>query len=286
MTKSVDRARRSRSGLVTAVGLAVLVLVGTLASAAAGALPTTNDPRVGLAAGTTSPGVATKGIELLANRAKPEGFFDPANFGNLAFANSDMAHQGNFTFVGNFNGFNIYDVSNPSNPTLRTSVVCPGGQGDLSVYGNLLFMSVEENRAKIDCTLTPAADATTRFRGVRIFDISNIDAPTQVGGVQTCRGSHTHTLVEAPDDPDNVYIYVQGTAGVRQPTELAGCDANNTNTPIGDNPTKWRIEVIKVPHREPRRSRRSSASRACSRTTPVRSTACRTPCRRRSIRPG
>ena len=88
--------------------------------------------------------------------------------------------------------------------------MCPGGQGDLSVYGNLLFMSVEENRAKIDCTLTPAADATTRFRGVRIFDISNIDVPTQVGGVQTCRGSHTHTLVEAPDDPDNVYIYVQG----------------------------------------------------------------------------
>ena len=251
MTKSVDRARRSRSGLVTAVGLAVLVLVGTLASAAAGALPTTNDPRVGLAAGTTSPGVATKGVELLANRAKPAGFFDPANFGNLAFANSDMAHQGNFTFVGNFNGFNIYDVSNPSNPTLRTSVVCPGGQGDLSVYGNLLFMSVEETRAKIDCTLTPAADATTRFRGVRIFDISNIDAPTQVGGVQTCRGSHTHTLVEAPDDPDNVYIYVQGTAGVRQPTELAGCDANNTNTPIGDNPTKWRIEVIKVPLANP-----------------------------------
>ena len=143
-------------------------------------------------------------------------------------------------------------------------------------------MSVEENRAKIDCTLTPAADATTRFRGVRIFDISNIDVPTQVGGVQTCRGSHTHTLVEAPDDPANVYIYVQGTAGVRQPTELAGCDANNTNTPTGDNPSKWRIEVIKVPLANPAAAA-SSASRACSRTTPVRSTACRTPCRRRSI---
>src|SRR5688500_10294400 len=123
MTKSVDRARRSRSGLVTVVGLAVLVLVGTLASAAAGALPTTDDPRDGLAAGTPSPGVATKRVELLANRAKPDGFVDPANCGNLAFANSDMAHQGNFSFVGNVNGFNIYVVSNPSNPTLRTSVV-------------------------------------------------------------------------------------------------------------------------------------------------------------------
>ncbi len=161
--------------------------------------------------------------------------------------NSDLAFQGDFAFVGNFNGFNIYDISNPASPALRTSVVCPGGQGDVSVYGNLLFMSVEENRAKIDCSSTPPADATTRFRGVRIFDISNIDSPRHVAGVQTCRGSHTHTLVTDDDDPANVYIYVQGTAGVRPATELAGCDGNNTNTPTGENPSKWRIEVIKVP---------------------------------------
>ena len=103
----------------------------------------------------------------------------------------------------------------------------------MSVYNNLLFMSVEETRAKIDCSSTPPADATTRFRGVRIFDISNLNQPVQVAAVQTCRGSHTHTLVTDADDPNNVYIYVQGTAGVRPATEPAGCDANNTNTPTG-----------------------------------------------------
>ena len=102
--------------------------------------------------------------------------------------------------------------------------------------------------------------------------------------MQTCRGSHTHTLVEAPDDPANVYIYVQGTAGVRPATELAGCDANNTNTPTGENPSKWRIEVIKVPLANPAGGRGRAPSRACSRTRPARSTASRTRCRRRSIR--
>jgi hypothetical protein len=184
-------------------------------------------------------------MDLLAHLSKPTGFSDPNNAGNLAFANSDLAFQGNYAFVGNFNGFNIYDISNPAAPTLRTSVVCPGGQGDLSVYGNLLFMSVEETRAKQDCTLTPAADATTRFRGVRIFDISNLDTPVQVGGVQTCRGSHTHTLVKGKDDPNSVYIYVQGTAGVRSATELPGCDT--TGNASAPDPSLWRIEVIKVP---------------------------------------
>ena len=162
--------------------------------------------------------------------------------------NSDLAFQGDHSFVGNFNGFNIYDISNPEAPELRTSVVCPGGQGDVSVYKHLLFMSVEENRGKIDCTLTPAATPETRFRGVRIFDISDLDNPVQVGGVQTCRGSHTHTLVTDKGDRRNVYVYVQGTAGVRAETELAGCEGPPTGPPTGTaNPARWRIEVIKVP---------------------------------------
>jgi hypothetical protein len=124
-----------------------------------------------------------------------------------------------------------------------TAVVCPGGQGDLSVYKNLLFMSVEESRARLDCGTNPQVG--TRFQGVRIFDISNIAAPVQVGAVQTCRGSHTHTLVDGLDDPDNVYIYVQGTLGTPRPAStLAGCNNNPAN---GENPSKWRIEVIKVP---------------------------------------
>jgi len=224
------------------------IVLGLGAPVASAQLPTTNDPRVGLSAGFDNAGTAAKGVELLAHLNKPAGFSDPNNLGNLSFANSDMAFQGNYAFVGNFNGFTIYDISNPAAPVLKTAVVCPGGQGDLSVYGNLLFMSVEETRAKIDCTLTPAATATTRFRGVRIFDISNIAAPVQVGGVQTCRGSHTHTLVKGKDSPDTVYIYVQGTAGVRAATELAGCNGGAATT---ENPSQWRIEVIRVPLANP-----------------------------------
>jgi hypothetical protein len=228
-----------------------LMLLAVMTSTAAAQLPTTDDPRVGLSPGLDNAGVANRGLDLTAHLNKAPGFFNPANPGDFGFVNSDLAFQGDHAFLGNFNGFQIYNISNPAAPTLRTQVVCPGGQGDVSVYRNLLFMSVEETRGKIDCTLTPAATAETRFRGVRIFDISDLDNPVQVGGVQTCRGSHTHTLVTDKDDPDNVYIYVQGTAGVRPATELAGCDGNNTNTPSGEDPTKWRIEVIKVPLSDP-----------------------------------
>ncbi len=239
----VSHGRRMRIALG-----GVLVLMGLLAPAAAAQLPTTDDPRVGLAPGLENPGVASQGMDLSAHLNKPAGFFDPANPGSIAFANSDLAFQGDHAFVGNFNGFNIYNIANPGVPTLRTSVVCPGGQGDVSVYRNLLFMSVEENRAKTDCTLVPAATPETRFRGVRIFDISNLNNPVQVGGVQTCRGSHTHTLVTDKGDRRNVYIYVQGTAGVRPETELAGCEGPATGPPTGTaNPARWRIEVIKVP---------------------------------------
>src|SRR5690242_8755901 len=214
-------------------------------------LPSTTDPRAALTAGLDNAGTASKGLDLLAHLNKPPGWFNPNNPGDFAFPNSDIAFQGNYAFFGSFNGFNILDISNPAAPTIKTSVVCPGGQGDLSVYKHLLFMSVEETRAKKDCTLDPPATDATRFRGVRIFDISNVDAPTQVGQVQTCRGSHTHTLVRPKNDPDNVYIYVSGTNAPRQPTEMPECDGNNTNTPTGANPTKWRIEVIKVPLANP-----------------------------------
>jgi hypothetical protein len=232
-----------------AVGvLGALMLLGVTAAGAVAQLPTTDDPRVGLSPGLDNAGVANQGLDLTAHLNKPPAFTSPNFPGTLgdqiAFANSDLAFQDDNAFVGNFNGFNIYNIANPGAPTLLTSVVCPGGQGDVSVYRNLLFMSVEETRGKIDCTLTPPATAETRFRGVRIFDISNLDAPVQVGGVQTCRGSHTHTLVTDKDDPDNVYIYVQGTAGVRSATELAGCDGGPAT---GSNPSRWRIEVIKVP---------------------------------------
>jgi hypothetical protein len=132
--------------------------------------------------------------------------------------------------LGNFHGFNTYDVERPARPKLLASVVCPGGQGDVSVHGNLLVMSVEQTRGRLDCgtqgVQTPVS--AERFRGVRIFDISDLSKPKQVAAVQTCRGSHTHTLVTDPNDKSNLYIYGSGTSSVRSAEELAGCSGTQT----------------------------------------------------------
>ncbi|MGH7587334.1 MAG: LVIVD repeat-containing protein [Gemmatimonadota bacterium] len=203
--------------------------------------------RAGLAAGVANAEVAGWNIVLVANVPKPEGFHGPGGFADLLFANSDLAFQGDHLFMGNFRGFNVYDISDPQAPTLVVTVLCPGGQGDLSVYGDLLFMSVEMPNGRIDCgegTMDnlPSAD---RFRGVRIWDISDLEHPEQVAYVQTCRGSHTHTLVTDPEDDENVYIYVSGTSVVRPAEELAGCSA--AEPAVDPNSALFRIEVIKVP---------------------------------------
>jgi hypothetical protein len=194
----------------------------------------------------------------------------------LAFANSDLAFQGNHLFQGNFYGINIYDISNPAKTTLLTSMVCPGGQGDPSVYKNLLFMSVEMANGRLDCGTQgfppappapqaegaepkPPAAQKDRFRGVRIFDITDIRNPKQVAAVQTCRGSHTHTLVVDPNDKDNVYIYVSGTSYVRSSEELAGCSGE---APDKDpNTALFRIDVIKVPLAAPQDAKIVSSPR-------------------------
>jgi hypothetical protein len=234
------RIRRRRSILTLLAAL--LVSATCVTTVAAADAP---DPRVGLSPGLDNAGVAALGMNLLAHRNKPAGFFDPANPGSFAFPNSDLAFEGNNAFVGNFHGFQIYDISNPSNPVLRTAVVCPGGQGEVSVYKNLLFMSAEETRSRTDCGApgVPSGDPL-RFRGVRIFDISNLDAPVQIATVQTCRGSHTHTLLKSPNDDANLYVYVQGTGGVRSPTEMASCVNAGASNP---NSSFYRIEVIRVP---------------------------------------
>jgi hypothetical protein len=251
-----------------------------------------NDPRAKLTPGVWDAGEAAMGIKHLQLVKKPDAFQlgsdDPDNpkvtktlgllgipaaapipkgsklvLAQLAFANSDLAFQGNHLFLGNFYGVNIFDISNPANTTLVTSMVCPGGQGDVSVYKNLMFMSVEMPNGRIDCGADgfapqapkpgqapglPAAEKD-RFRGVRVFDISDIKQPKQVAAVQTCRGSHTHTLVVDPNDKNNVYIYVSGTSFVRQSEELAGCSGE---APAKDpNTALFRIDVIKVPLASP-----------------------------------
>ena len=266
-----------------------------------------NDPRAKLSPGLYNAGEAAMGLKHLILVKKPDAFQlgtdnpdDPKVqkilgssgtprptkippkpvqlvFAQLAFANSDLAFQGNHLFQGNFYGISIYDISNPAKTKLLTTLVCPGGQGDVSVYKNLLFMSVEMSNGRIDCGTQgfPPAPAPTaeeeaqmkkednrpvppaqkdRFRGVRIFDISDIKNPKQVAAVQTCRGSHTHTLVVDPNDKDNVYIYVSGTSFVRQPEELAGC--SNSDEPDKDPDTAlFRIDVIKVPLAAPQNAK-------------------------------
>jgi len=204
----------------------------------------------------------------------------------LAFANSDLAFQGNHLFQGNFYGLNIYDISNPAKASLLTTMVCPGGQNDVSVYKNLLFMSVEMANGRLDCGTQgfppappqpspspgagedkdkqppPPPAQKDRFRGVRIFDITDIKKPKQVAAVQTCRGSHTHTLVVDPNDKNNVYIYVSGTSFVRQSEELAGCSGE---APDKDpNTALFRIDVIKVPLAAPQDAQIVSSPRLFS----------------------
>ena len=175
----------------------------------------------------------------------------PQRRGLLSFGNTDLAFAGDQVFVGSYHGFNTYRVEVPASPTLVSSVVCPGGQGDISVVGNLLIMSVEQTRGRLDCGLQGVAEPVSeqRFRGIRIFDISDMRMPRQVAAVQTCRGSHTHTVVTDPDDEGNIYVYGSGAAGVRSSDEMAGCSDESP----AENPDSalFRIDVIQVPLANP-----------------------------------
>lgn len=201
------------------------------------------DPRVGLRAGTTNAGEAIWNLRFLSNTPASEKF--------VGVTNSDLAFLGNYAIQGNYNGYQVWDISNPSKPTLKTGYLCPASQSDVSVYKNLLFVSGEGLSGRIDCATTGVKDTVSkdRLRGVRIFDISDIANPKNVGNVQTCRGSHTHTLLVDPKDPENVYVYISGSAGVRSPNELGGCSRLSPDK--DPNSALFRIEVIKVPLAHP-----------------------------------
>ncbi|HEX7937790.1 MAG TPA: hypothetical protein VF483_02290, partial [Gemmatimonadaceae bacterium] len=203
---------------------------------------TAPDPRVGLKAGMFDAGTATFGLNVTANRQAPAPFKGQTN--------ADLAFTGNYAIQGNYAGLLIWDVSNPANPVLAASYPCPASQNDVSVFHNLVFMSSEGTSSRLDCAVGGVAQPVSpiRMRGVRVFDISDIKNPKLVASVQTCRGSHTHTLVEDPHDKENVYIYVSGSAGLRSADELAGCTKDN---PDMASSALWRIEIIKVPLAHP-----------------------------------
>lgn len=205
--------------------------------------PPNPDPRVGLSAGLFDAEEAIWNLEMLSQTPPTPDF--------VGVTNSDLAFKGNYAFQGNYNGVMIWDISNPTAPALIRDYLCPASQSDVSVYGDLLFISGEGLSGRIDCGTEGVSEAVSeeRLRGIRIFDISDISNPEYLTNVQTCRGSHTHSVLKDPDDNENVYIYVSGSAGVRPDEELPGC--SNASPDEDPNSALFRIEVIKVPLSSP-----------------------------------
>jgi hypothetical protein len=200
------------------------------------------DPRVGLAAGRWDAAQAAWNMRMISTT--------PPSEASAGAVHSDLAFSGKYAIQGSYNGFEIWDISNPGKPVLANAYTCPASQNDISVYKNLLFMSSEATNSRQDCQFggVPQPVSENRVRGIRIFDIVDIAHPKLITSVQTCRGSHTHTVVTQPGDPNNVYIYVSGTAGVRPGEELKGCKDGGVNDP---DSARFRLEVIKVPLAKP-----------------------------------
>ena len=256
MSFSLPIRRRSRSTVPSfTTALAVMVFAATFATSTLQAQtsatpavdmslsPPTPDPRVGLRAGAYDAAEAIWNLRVLSETRPSEKF--------AAGINSDLAFTGNYAIQGSFSGYQVWDISNPRQPVLKTAYVCPASQSDVSVYRNLLFVSGEDLSARLDCGPQGVKDTVSRdrLRGIRIFDISDISNPKRVGNVQTCRGSHTHSLLVDPKDPNNVYVYISGSGQVRSASELAGCV--NLSPDKDPSSALFRIEVIKVPLAHP-----------------------------------
>ncbi len=245
-----------------------------------------DDPRAGLKPGVYDAGIAILNMELTASLKKPTGFFDPENplergvvepdeddesgeseeersieslassqrYPMLSFSNTDMAFTKDMLVAGSYHGFNIYRLEEDGFPNLMTSVVCPGGQGDVSVVGDLLIMSVQDTRGRLDCGLQGVDPEPNdeRFRGIRLFDISNPAMPVQVGAVQTCRGSHTHSVVEGPTSDGKIIVFNSGTSSIRDQEEMGDCFED---IPGDDRTALFRIDVIEIPIDDPSNSK-------------------------------
>ncbi|HJQ20739.1 MAG TPA: hypothetical protein VJ867_10345 [Gemmatimonadaceae bacterium] len=221
--------------------IAALPTVLSSLSAAAQTYPTGDDPRNGLKAGLYDAGEVASGMRLVSFSRKPAEL-DTAR--GLAFINSDLAFKGHYVYQGNFAGFTVWDVANPAKPSIVAVVPCITSQGDPSIVGNLLFISAEGAGNRNDCAKGGVQDPRDHMAGVRIYDVSNPAAPRLVKNVQTCKGSHTHTVIPSPTDKGVVYIYVSGNQMARPDSELAGC--NNGTDPADVNNSLFRLDVIRV----------------------------------------
>jgi hypothetical protein len=205
--------------------------------------PPSPDPRVGLGAGVFDAEETIWNLRMLSTTPSPRDF--------IGSFNTDLAFKDNYAIQGNYNGFVVWDISNPAKPEVVVEFLCPASQSDVSIYGNLLFVSGEGTGGRLDCGTqgVPTAVSQERLRGIRIFDVSDIRNPEYISNVQTCRGSHTHSVLVDPKDKENVYVYVSGSAPVRPDDELPGC---SSAFPDEDpNSALFRIEVIKVPLANP-----------------------------------
>jgi hypothetical protein len=230
------------------MNLAVIAIIALFAQQ--DTVATMNDPRVGLKEGIrNTAGVAIKNLRLVSYTPKPAQM-DSAR--GLAYINSDIAFGGTYVYQGNFSGFTIWDVKNPAKPVEVSTVVCATDQGDPSIYGNLLFISAESPRSRNDCGLQGVQEGKDRSRGVRIFDVSNPRKPKLITNVQTCRGSHTHTIVPHPTDKNTIYIYVGGSSQIRDSAEVRECSGGT----VAENPNtaNYRVDIIRVPLRSPEQS--------------------------------
>ena len=216
---------------------------------AAQTYPSKTDPRSGLKAGRLDAGQAASGMRLVSFSEKPAQF-DTAR--GLTFINSDLAFGDKYVYQGNFAGFSIWDVSDPSKPKVVSVVSCITSQGDPSIYGKLLFISAEGGGNRNDCAKGGVQDPKDHMAGVRIYDVSNPAQPRLVKNVQTCKGSHTHTIVPSYKDKDVIYIYVSGSQGARPDTELPGCKEGTD--PADPTNSLFRLDVIKVPLKSPEKA--------------------------------
>ena len=254
------RTAAQRASFPLAIGLLVATACASSTSSTAGPSPAPTraavipapspaaaaprpDPRVGLRAGLLDAGEAVWNLRVVSKTPAARDF--------IGVTNSDLAFTGNHVIQGNYNGFQVWDISNPAQPGLAVGFLCPASQSDVSVYRNLLFVSGEGMGGRLDCGTggVPATVSADRLRGLRIFDISDIRNPKYVGNVQTCRGSHTHSVVEHPNDTQNVYVYISGSAPVRPAEELPGCSGAMPGEDASS--ALFRIEVIRVPLANP-----------------------------------
>ncbi|MFJ6866578.1 LVIVD repeat-containing protein [Streptomyces termitum] len=237
------RSRIRRLGAATAAAglLAALLATGTAVAtpdpgderapapvSAAQAAETRSEMRAGEIPGVDEI-VRSSNIEHLANVPSDA----------LKSLNTDLAFQGRYAFAGNYDGFRIFDISDPKAPRSVVQVLCPGSQNDISVSGNLLFLSTDSSRSDDSCaSTTQPASVKESWEGMKIFDISDIANPKYVASVETACGSHTHTLLPKRDD---VYVYVSSySPSAAFPDCLPPHDG---------------ISVIKVPRAEPQRAK-------------------------------